>query len=174
MTVMIARREGVFKTPDGSLYRLEVGRTTADADHPIVRSFPDAWAPFAVHFASGEPAPMDESIADQLTELEETAERYRLILTTISDGLEVRGLLASADREREGWLVEAVFSAVDGPEKISEQAGPALATPASADPRTPDGRATIRQWARSSGLEVSDRGALSPGIVKAYQAAHGG
>lgn len=151
MSVMVARADGVYKTADGVMYRLNRGQTTADANHPVVTEFPDAWVPFAVHL----PAPAGESEA--LTEAEDLNDHYQAILTTISDGLETRGLLADIDMTADGWLVTAVFRAIDGepePAEVSE------------DP------ATVRAWAIEQGLTTSDRGRIPAAVLDAFRKAH--
>ncbi|MCU1587913.1 MAG: Lsr2 [Frankiales bacterium] len=39
---------------------------------------------------------------------------------------------------------------------------------------TPPNSSDVRQWARQKGLEVGERGRLSPDVLAAYSAAHGG
>jgi hypothetical protein len=39
---------------------------------------------------------------------------------------------------------------------------------------TPPKSSDVRQWARQKGLEVGERGRLSPEVLAAYSAAHGG
>ncbi|AZI58913.1 Lsr2 family protein [Nakamurella antarctica] len=52
--------------------------------------------------------------------------------------------------------------------------GPGRGRPAKAGRATPDREQTtaIREWARSQGMAVSDRGRLSATVVEAFEAAH--
>jgi hypothetical protein len=166
MTVMIATGEGTFKCSDGSLYRIERGRSTADAEHPLVKEFPNAWAPFAVHFGAPESGtvPADperdeklERLRAELAEVSEAIESYRQILSTISDGLETRGLLTDVDTHVEGWLVTAVFGALDGQAPAEE---------------SPLSREVVRQWAKSKGISVADSGRIAAAVIEQYRQAH--
>jgi hypothetical protein len=40
--------------------------------------------------------------------------------------------------------------------------------------KTPPNSSDVRQWARQNGLEVGERGRLSPDVLEAYAKAHGG
>jgi hypothetical protein len=172
MTVMIATGEGTFKCSDGSLYRIERGRSTADAEHPLVREFPNAWAPFAVHFGAPDSGtvPADperdeklEELREELTQASETIDSYRQVLSTISDGLEVRGLLVGVDTSRQGWLVDAVFAALPG--------CPAPTPEAPSEPAEVS-REVVRQWAKEQGIAVAGSGRIAAAVIEQYRQAH--
>jgi hypothetical protein len=51
---------------------------------------------------------------------------------------------------------------------------PAARRPVSRTPRSAPVAKAVRAWARSEGIEVSDRGRVAADVIKRYQAAHGG
>jgi hypothetical protein len=172
MTVMIATGEGIFKCSDGSLYRIERGRSTADAEHPLVKEFPNAWAPFAVHFGAPESStvPADperdeklERLRAELAEVSEALDHYQDIYSTISVGLRERDLLKGVDVSAEGWLVAAIFAAVDQ-----------MRLPAPETPSEPAevSREVVRQWAKSKGISVADSGRIAAAVIEQYRQAH--
>jgi uncharacterized protein (DUF1501 family) len=175
MSVMIAGRDGLYRTADGSSYRIEAGRTTADPGHPMVREFPDAWNAFAVHLTSDDetaPAADDtDSVTDlreQVAELEEVNEELRATLNELADAFAEAGVPV-VEPESGGWLVRTLRSVLP-PRAVEPIANVVVAGPA--DPSTPDGRMTIRAWAVGRGLDVAQRGALSAAVVRAYEEAH--
>jgi len=179
--IMISRRSGIAREPNGTLHRVVAGMTTADARHPLVVAHPQDWQPMALTL----PAPDDDAetvipgagdvavtdLRERLAEAEQRAEACTVQLSRIVELLAERGALPDeTEQQREGWLADALaaeFAELD--EVLEDETAPALA-----DPETPEGRAEIRRWAREAGLEVSDRGALSRAVIDAYRAAHGG
>lgn len=118
--IVVARRDGTLKGPDGVRHRLVKGKTLADADHPAVVENPDAFMPVTIALQSegggNFPVPEDgvEDLRDQLAEVEETAERYRAQLAGIVEGLRARGLVdEKTDTSYEGWLSAVLFGAID-------------------------------------------------------------
>lgn len=141
--LLVARVDNVIKGTDGVMHRVHRGRTIAEPGHPVVKAAPQAFMPFEIHL----PAPdggTDDEVMAQVTE--ETAElRAELdnliqLLTTISDGLEVRGLLDGVNREKPGWIVEAVFAALDRRAPGAEPVAPPAPTARKTAPRKSAGR----------------------------------
>ncbi len=147
--IVVAKRSGVLRAPDGAMYRLKGGATLADARHPAVAGSPDSWRPVAVHLpydGAEEPAPPGASAEGMLATLERVVE--------LLDGA---GLLPDdVDRDREGWLVEAL-----------------TATLAAEAPRAGHTNDEIRKWARLQGIEVPARGRIPSAVREAYEASHG-
>lgn len=185
--LVIARRDGILREPDGTQHRLYRGRTLADARHPAVVNVPDSWMPVTVDLpvedtSLGEAGADTAELRARLGDAEAAAESYRVQLARVVALLEERGYMP-ADTNREGWLVDAIAEAFDELEADDEPAAPAVApesdAPAPApepyaDPETPEGRAAIRTWAWANGHDVSERGQLPKAVIEAYLAAHGG
>lgn len=129
--LLVARVDSVVKGTDGVMHRLHRGKTIAEKGHPVVEAAPQAFVPFTVHLPApgggegGSAEPVD------VTELRIQLDDAYSILTTISDGLEVRGLLEGVDTSEQGWLVKAVVAALD--RRAIEQ--PAVTPPRGAKPR---------------------------------------
>jgi hypothetical protein len=184
--LVISRRDGIVRAPDGTQYRIYRGKTLADAQHPAVLASPSTWMPVTIDLPvegtdPSEAGTDNSELLARLGDAEAAVESYRVQLTRVVLLLEERGMLpAETDREREGWLVDAIAAAFDELEAELEPEEPAaepveqVVVPGPADPETPEGRATIRTWAWAQGLEVSERGQLPRAVVEAYMAAHGG
>jgi hypothetical protein len=117
--IMVARRSGTLKNADGVRVRLVAGRTLAHGDHPAVVEHPEMFQPMeiALRTEQGDDALVGagdaSDLAEQLAEVEETAEHYRKQLADLAEILHDRGLLADVDTDAEGWLVIAVREALD-------------------------------------------------------------
>jgi hypothetical protein len=111
--IVVARRNGVIREPDGTAHRIHRGKTLAHADHPIVTNVPDAWMPMTVELTTPGPQDTEQSQADH----------YREQLSEIADVLDEYGF-APVDQDSDGWLVKAVR------ETLEELAGPEPVAPA--------------------------------------------
>jgi hypothetical protein len=129
-SIVVARRDGILRGPDGTQYRTHRGKTLADARHPAVVAVPDAWVPMVVELTvegAAEPAGVPgthaqvqqyendlEELRQELAETEELAEQRGAELSRLADGLVDRGLtLPTEDERRPGWLVNIALEAVD-------------------------------------------------------------
>jgi hypothetical protein len=141
--ILIATRDTVLVTPGtGEKFRLIRGRTLADARHPAAAAYPDNFMPVEVELGYDGPDNSDDENASdvieeyraELAEARATADSYRAQLTRIVDELRSRGLMPqSINTDREGWLAEAVASALDAPvpdEPVLPPAKPAARTAA--------------------------------------------
>lgn len=109
--IVVASRAGILRAPDGEQFRLVPGKTLADARHPGVLANPDSFMPVEVELSVDDP---EESDPRRLEDAETEAESLRQVLTTISDGLEVRALIPEGtDTAKSGWLVETLFAFID-------------------------------------------------------------
>lgn len=149
--IMVSKRDGVARAPDGTQYRVHRGKTLADARHPLVEAYPQDWQPMEVHL----PVEGDDStsvgeaeieqLRNDLAEVEETAESYRKQLEAVAEELARRKLLPE-NTTTEGWLAEAVRVALDasyGQGRDDEAGGApteqsAPKPPRKRAPRTPD------------------------------------
>lgn len=183
--IFVAKNSGVLRAPSGEQHRLVAGKTLADGRHEAVTGSPESWLPMVVDLAVDAPGEVPaeaDGLHEQIEELE--AERDRLVqtLSTIADGLDVRGLASDVNRDEQGWLVTAVFAALDEPvtyeqaraviEGVESEPTPVVIA-GLADPETPEGRASIRDWAWSNGIDVAERGALPKSVIERYRAANG-
>lgn len=119
--LVVARKDGVLRDPDGIGYRVHKGKTLADADHPAVIANPQVFMPMeiALKVDREEAADVDARVLDDVrADLERAqgdAERYREQLAAIADGLAARGLVDErTDTSYEGWLSAVIFGAIDG------------------------------------------------------------
>lgn len=186
--LVISRRDGIVRAPDGTQHRVYRGKTLADAQHPAVLASPSTWMPVTIDLPladtdAGEAGTGTAELTARLGDAEAAVESYRVQLTRVVLLLEERGMLpAETDREREGWLVDAIAAAFDELEAELEPDEPAAEQPVAvqhepaaelADAATPEGRAAIRTWAWANGHDVSERGQLPAAVVEAYRSAHG-
>jgi hypothetical protein len=114
--IMVSRRDGIVRAPDGTQHRVHRGKTLADAAHPVVQAYPDDWQPMHVELAvEGSRIGMDaeerealiDELRDDLGHLE--AEAVRL-----AAGLAERGYPSPAEADRRpGWLVDLALAALD-------------------------------------------------------------
>jgi len=176
--IYVAKNSGVLRAPSGEQHRLVAGQTLADGRHEAVTGSPDSWVPMVVELSvDGGQGPQDTEadpalFFERMTVAEAERDELLNVLNGIATILDERGLLEGVDREMPGWLPQAVKRIAntlaepltDEPEQVVV-AGPA-------DPETPEGRATIREWAWAQGLEVSERGQLPKAVVEAYRRNH--
>lgn len=177
--IMVARTSGILRAPDGTQYRITRGQTLADGRHPAVTGSPASWQPMRVELAvddtancppgatGGDAEREFDELRSELAELEETADSYRRQLESVAKLLGDRGLLAGVDAEREGWLVSRLG-------ELLAEAEPDPTLGPLADPETPEGRATIREWAWRNGHSVAESGKVPKAVIDAYRVAHGG
>jgi len=119
--LMIARRDGTVRnTETGERYRLLKGRTVADAEHPAVKLYPEAFMPLTVELrvedeqrAVSDPE-SDGDLAEELAEVESERDYAQGVLRGLAEALAERGLV---DRDNppnhEGWLAETLLAAID-------------------------------------------------------------
>lgn len=177
--VVVARKNGLLAGPDGSRIRITRGKTYADAGHPAVVEFPEAWADLPVTLTAAGPEPIGapDSVAPGLVgdlqaridELEDTAAAYREQLTRMAGLMIERGYVTGeTDTESDGWLVRLMTAVLD-------QVG---ATPEATPDAAPAARHVtydeMRTWARRNGISVKDSGRLPAAVIAQYQAAHSG
>jgi hypothetical protein len=135
--IMVSKRDGIAKGPDGTKYRVARGKTLADAAHPVVVAYPNDWQPMRVELSVESPGVTVgdvealEELRNELAEMEETAQVLSGELTRLLDGLMARGYKVPAEDDREaGWLVEFALGALD-------QARTAATTAADVAPESP-------------------------------------
>jgi len=163
-SIVVSKRDGIAKAPDGTKYRVARGKTLADARHPVVEAYPNDWVPMVVDLSveDGERAhsAVDEAALEELrsdlAEAEELAEHRGAELLRLAQGIEGLGYELPADADRyPGWLTDLVLGAlpvrppvvaelpVDAPAPHSATAEcevevtPAPAAPRITPPRTP-------------------------------------
>jgi len=163
--IVVSRRDGILRAPDGTQYRIARGKTLADAEHPAVVANPGDWVPMVITLAvdrpAGEGVPQGSAAAaeidelnGQVTELEETLGQRDEELGRLALGLGELGIEVPDEADRTpGWLVDLVLAtlaerdtvAAYGKGRDDEAAGadlPAVAaSPPSVAPRTPRKRA---------------------------------
>jgi hypothetical protein len=153
--IVVSRRDGILRAPDGTKHRVARGKTLAEADHPAVLANPGDWLPMVVTLTvdgrepSGAEVPgSHEQVAqleNDLAELEETLAARDAELTRLAEGLAAAGIQLPVDDEREpGWLVDLALGWIDvdrasvaaglskpvaEPEPAAQQAPPAIAPP---------------------------------------------
>jgi hypothetical protein len=124
-SIVVSKRDGIVKAPDGTKYRVARGKTLADARHPVVEAYPHDWVPMVVALSVEDGAPgsataNSDDLHDRLgqaendlAEVEELAEHRGAELVRLAEGLAGFGydLPAEADR-RPGWLVDLVLDAL--------------------------------------------------------------
>ncbi len=112
--IVVSKRDGIVRAPDGTRHRVHRGKTLADATHPVVVAYPNDWTPMHVELAvpGGEsPGTQHEQVAqleNDVAELEETNGMLVASLTAVSELLDQHGELPPIDERGDGWLVEAV------------------------------------------------------------------
>lgn len=120
--VVIATRSGIVTAPDGTKHRLVRGKTLADARHPAAVAFPEMFAQHTIDLPyagpddaeAADPGHLEDSVAEELAEIEAERDGYRQQLATIVDAVTVRGLMpADVDMSVEGWLVGVLSELLD-------------------------------------------------------------
>jgi hypothetical protein len=127
--IVVSRRDGVLRAPDGTKYRVARGKTLAEADHPAVLANPGDWVPMVITLTvAGRPdLPAGDELTpsgalqpevverlsrmeDELAELEETLAQRDAELTRLADGYASLGHTLPVEEDREpGWLVDLVL-----------------------------------------------------------------
>lgn len=167
--VVIARRNGVLTGPEGERIAIRAGRTLADADHPVVALYPKVWIPVNVALRTnraddGTESPITQLPAPQNAEGEpseegELAAQFRRLAAALRDlDALTDGPLTAAE------VVEHTVAIVD---EWKQRPGGATEQ---ADERPP--REVVREWAKSQGLRVGDKGRLADSVYAAYDEAH--
>ncbi|MET0419006.1 MAG: hypothetical protein ABW022_23585 [Actinoplanes sp.] len=141
--IVVSRRDGILRAPDGTKYRIARGRTLAEADHPAVVANPGDWVPMVVTLTvadrpEAEQRPAAEgSHAELIAQLEDAqgeaqaaedeAEHLRSEMNRLAEGLAAAGITLPAEDDREpGWLVDLALEAVGaGLNALKEQVAPA-------------------------------------------------
>lgn len=136
--IVVSRRDGIARAPDGTQWRVHRGKTLADTRHPAVVAYPNDWTPVTIELSvpgtssasvpQGSPvaAEIDE-LRNELAEIEELADQRGTELQRLQDGLAERGaLLPDEDSRSPGWLVDFVLDVID-----------AIPSPPSAAPKPP-------------------------------------
>lgn len=114
--IMVSRRDGIVRAPDGTQHRVHRGKTLADAAHPVVQAYPDDWQPMHVELAVEGARSHDQQVQDDndIAELEDAAEGYRTELVRLTDGLMARGVKVPDEADRgPGWLVDLTLAQLD-------------------------------------------------------------
>lgn len=123
--IVIAKRSGMLRAPNGERFRLAKGVTLADARHPAVVAFPEDWRPvdvaLSVNDAADSDVPAAEITEDELAELRtELAEAHETVdhlgaqFRRLIEGLVARDVELPEDEAREqGWLVGLVLDTLD-------------------------------------------------------------
>lgn len=141
--IVVSRRDGILRAPDGTKWRVARGKTLADAEHPAVLANPGDWTPMVVTLTVDD-RPEDERATDgplpeggaarlaqlenDVTELEETLAGRDEVFASLVEGLAARDFELPAEDDREpGWLVDLVLRLVD--ERASTRSSPPRATP---------------------------------------------
>lgn len=196
--VMVAVRNATVRTDDGTLYRIERGKTYANPAHPAVVQYPTDWQALEVQLPAPAAAPgpghagMSAGMAaqneireltEQLAVAEEEAETYSDQLGRISERLAHYGQPADPDvRNRAGWLADIVLDVLDEhfvhSRPVDPEPAPPVVVPGPADGMyvAPDAdeREDIREWAASNGRPAAARGTLARALVEEYRAAQRG
>ncbi len=120
--IVVSRRDGILRAPDGTKHRVARGKTLADADHPAVLANPQDWIPMTVALTvadrpeapSGAEVPAThEQVAqfeNDVAELEETLAQRDAEFVRLVDGLSAAGVtLPAEDDRRAGWVVDLVL-----------------------------------------------------------------
>lgn len=120
--LVVAKRDGVIKGPDGTMHRVYKGKTLADARHPAVEHTPQAWMPMEVALPVAGDAPalafgvdVVNPLAAGFAEARAEAAEYVVTLAEVVEVLAELGYPVPADDDRTpGWLAEAVRAALTG------------------------------------------------------------
>lgn len=126
--IVVSRRDGILRAPDGTKHRVARGKTLAHADHPAVLANPGDWVPMIITLTVGDgdrPAAgeLEETLGVQhgrivqlendVTELEETLAGRDAELTRLAEGVAELGVALPAEDDREpGWLVDLVLDEI--------------------------------------------------------------
>lgn len=163
--IVIARRSGALRGPDGERIVIRQGRTIADSDHPAVLAHPRAWAPVMVTLrtdGSGDTPDADNwdpaGAVGPDPDMVEQAEQFARLAQAARafDVLPDQPLTASE-------VVDHLAAILD---EWSRRPGEAAADAPTSD------REVRREWARANGFEVADKGRLPQAVEDAYAAAH--
>lgn len=121
--LVVAKRDGVIKGPDGTMHRVYKGKTLADARHPAVEHTPQAWMPMEVALPVAGDAPAGnlghgEASAVLVAELVDARTEAADYLASLAEVVEVLAELGypvpTEDDRAPGWLAEAVRAALTG------------------------------------------------------------
>lgn len=130
--IVVSRRDGILRAPDGTKHRVARGKTLADSDHPAVLANPGDWVPMVVTLTVGDRPEGERSAAaseldtplgvrheqvvqleNDVAELEETLAQRDAELTRLAESLAELGVRLPAEDEREsGWLVDLALDAI--------------------------------------------------------------
>jgi hypothetical protein len=88
---------------------------------------------------------------------------------TVSFALDGRSYEIDLSQENAKRLREALAEFIDKARPVG-----AAATPRRRPARSADSSKEIREWARSRGMQVNERGRIPGHVTEAYRAAHGG
>jgi len=162
-SIVVSKRDGIAKAPDGTKYRVARGKTLADARHPVVEAYPHDWVPMVVELSVDDDAPASAAAnsgdlhdrlgqaENDLAEVEELAEHRGAELLRLAQGVEGLGYVLPDEADRyPGWLTDLVLGAlpvrapapselpVDAPAPHSATEAAVVAPPrATRKPRTP-------------------------------------
>ncbi len=126
--IVVSRRDGILRAPDGTRWRIARGKTLADARHPAVLANPGDWVPMEVTLTveGADPAVGDsdrDTTLDELrsaledgrneqAELEETLAQRDAEFSRLVAGLAELGVwIPEEDDRRPGWLVDLALEA---------------------------------------------------------------
>jgi hypothetical protein len=170
--IVIARRNGAVRGPDGERIVIRAGRTVADADHPVVAAYPRAWTPVTVALTTprgegSDTAPDDQGDVGRAAtvdpDIAEHADQFRRLATA------ARGLGVLPDEPLTApEVVEHVVAILDEWKAAGQPNAEADGTVPAVD------RETIRAWAKKQNMDVADVGRLPKTVEAAYYEAHGG
>lgn len=146
--IVVSKRDGIAKAPDGTQHRVYRGKTLADAQHPVVLAYPGDWLPMEVHLSvpGGETEPAApagdaqvlatlEELRNELAEATELAEDAVQEFERLQRALAANGVALPAEDAREtGWLVDLVIDVVET--WRSDNASAVDVTPLDAEPET--------------------------------------
>lgn len=153
--IVVSRRDGILRAPDGTKWRVARGKTLADADHPAVLANPRDWVPMVVTLTLGDRPRAGDfdtplgvqhervvQLENDVTELEETLAGRDDELTRLAGGLGALGVrLPAEEGRRPGWLVDLVLDTLANvgapPETAPAAPEPAPAAPPAVAPPRP-------------------------------------
>jgi hypothetical protein len=123
--IVVSRRDGILRAPDGTKYRVARGKTLANAAHPAVEANPGDWQPIDITLDVEGAEPLSPGgdddafrardadrgqLENDVAELEETLAQRDAELTRLAEGLATHGIELPAEDDREpGWLVDLVL-----------------------------------------------------------------
>jgi hypothetical protein len=122
-SIVVSRRDGILRAPDGTKYRVARGKTLAEADHPAVLANPGDWVPMVVALVVDGREPSDAGVPashervaqleNDVAELEETLAGRDAELARLAEGLAGLSVDLPAEDDREpGWLVDLVLDEI--------------------------------------------------------------